>query len=104
MPITVYPANLPNAGTGNAPSAVTVTTTSGALLAANTNRRWVLLTNVGVKDVFLAFGSDAAEIDKGGVLTGSGGSVLLGANFMCLESINGIVKNSTSTVLILEGE
>ena len=101
MTISIIPPPIPNSGDASAPTSATATTTSSVLLAANTSRKWAILTNEGVKDVFLAAGQDA-EVDKGFLLSGGGSSLVIGGEFFTTESINGITKASSSAILILE--
>ena len=103
MPVSTTPAVETNTGKGKPPSTATATTTSSTLLAADSNRKWCVLTNVGNKDVFLAFGQ-TAEVDKGAVLLGNGGSLVLGDEFHTTEDINGITAAATSTVLFSEAD
>lgn len=91
-----------NYGTGQTPTSVSVTTSSTELLAANTNRKWCVLTNVGNKDVFLAIDATAL-VNKGILLGKGGGSIQMGADIMSTGALNGITASGTASVLIQEG-
>lgn len=102
MPITVYPDEKANFGSGASPGTTTVSNSSTEIVAANVSRRWCILTNVGNKDVYLAAGQ-TAEVDKGAILHANGGSIVFGVNFDTTQALNGITKASTSAVIFLEG-
>lgn len=85
-------------------SAASISTTSAAVLAANTSRRYALLVNDGVADVYLNLGGTAV-VNTGIRLAGNGGSFEVGPAFGNLfrGAINGITVSGTSTVLVTEG-
>jgi len=101
MPVSIIPDIVFNVGAGNAPDAVVITTISTTILAENRSRKWCVLTNTGNKDVFMGLGQ-AAEVGKGILLAGGGGSDVLGTDFMTYDELTGIVAVSTSTVLVQE--
>ena len=80
-----------------------ISTSSAAVAAANANRRYLLIQNIGAATVFLRFGA-AAVADQGVSLapgaayemSAPGGNLYRGA-------INGITVSGTSTVLVTEG-
>ncbi len=92
-----------NFGKGKIPTSVSVTTSSTEIVAANTARKWLVLTNIGNRDVYVAVGQTALSL-KGALLGKGGGSVSLGAEMMTTEAINGITSAGSATVMILECE
>ncbi len=91
-----------NYGTGQTPTSVSVTTSTTEISAANTARKWIMITNVGNRDVFIACDVDAL-VDKGILLGKGGGSIAMGAEFCTLGAIDGITSAGSSTVLVQEG-
>lgn len=83
-----------------APSA---TTTSGAMLAANTNRKAALLINIGTVDVFINLGGTAVA-NTGILLQSNGGSFSMSDMLGNLDNavINGITASGTATVIVTE--
>jgi len=89
--------------TGNTPTNATVTTSSTQISAANGDRRFIILSNIGNKDVFLASGQTAI-LNSGAILL-RGESIVIGAEAEPLkEAINGIVSAGTTTIAVLEFE
>ncbi len=101
MTVSITPPVIPLTGDAQAPTSALVTSVSSIIVNANDDRKWCLLTNTGMKDVFLAAGQDA-EIDKGFMVPGGGGSLIIGGDFFTLESINGITKAASSLVIVQE--
>ena len=84
---------------------VNVTTASGALLAANTNRKYVLIINNSHTEIFIAFGV-AAVANKGVLLLTKGSSYEMSAmaGNLYLGAINAIhAGTGNQEVLITEG-
>ena len=93
-----------NTGAGQAvPAAVSVTTSSTEILAANTARKWCFLTNIGNKDVWIAIGQTAVG-SRGLLLRKQGGSLALTAQLMSTEAINGITSAGTGSMIVQEGQ
>ncbi len=92
-----------NFGAGKIPTSVNVTNSSTEIVASNTARKWLVLTNIGNRDVYMAVGQTA--LDKKGALLGKGGgSIALGVDMITTEAINGITSAGSADVMILEGE
>lgn len=91
-----------NFATGQTPDSTSVGNTTTEIVAANTSRKWIVLTNVGNKDIFIACDVDAL-VDKGMLLGKAGGSVLMGADLCTTGAIDGITSAGTSTVIFQEG-
>ncbi len=92
-----------NFGAGKIPTNVSVTASSTEIVAANTARKWLVLTNIGNRDVYMAVGQTALD-QKGALLGKGGGSIALGVDMITTEAINGITSAGSATVMILEGE
>ena len=92
-----------NFGAGKIPTNVTVTSSSTEIVAANTARKWLVLTNIGNGDVYVAVGQTALS-HKGALLGKGGGSVSLGVDMITTEAINGITSAGSAIVMILEGQ
>ncbi len=86
---------------GKVPTSVTVTTSSTQLLAADEDRRFVMLSNIGNKDAFVAAGQTAL-VSKGGVIL-KGESLVIGlSEESSKEDINAIVIAGDTVIAILE--
>lgn len=82
-------------------SAATVATASGQLLAANANRRYMLIQNNGTADIFINLG--AAATAAGGVRIGPGGSWEM-SNYVATQAVNAIsVGAANGSVIVVEG-
>lgn len=83
-----------------------ITTSSGATsaLAANLNRKYLLLQNDGANDVYIKVGADAA-INAGIRVLANGGSYEMTRQIGNLMTgvIKGITISGTATLLITEG-
>ena len=96
----VEPKGYPS--TGQTPETTSVSNSSTEIVAANTNRRWCLLTNIGSNDVYGAIGQTAI-LNRGFLLAANGGSITLGADICSTQAINGITSTGTSNVIFQEG-
>ncbi len=90
-----------NECSGNAPETYNATTSSSEMVAANSSRKGIWLQNVGTKTVFLGFGSNAAELDKG-IRILKNERMIIGASMLPTEAINVIAQSGTQAVLIQE--
>ncbi len=95
-------SKLLNVGAGAAPTTTTVTNSSTEILAANSDRKWCLVTNIGGRDVYVAIGQTAI-LNRGALLKKQGGSFLMDRDFMSFETLNGITASGSSAVIVLEG-
>jgi len=101
MPGTAHPIG---AAVGVAPSNVAITTVSTQVLPANGNRRYVHLSNIGNKDIYLALDQPAVA-DTGTVLKKGSPPLELGEdNEPPKGVINAITGGGSSTLAILEAE
>lgn len=82
----------------------TATTGSGAMLAANTSRRYALIQNVGSTPVFLKVGA-AAVASQGIMLAANGGAYEMSAAFgnLATGAVNGITSTGSAVVTVTEG-
>lgn len=89
--------------TGQTPISVNVSTISTQLLAANENRRFIVLSNNGLQDVFIAIGN-TATVDTGLILEKGEITSLFAETESSKESINAVTFANTSDIAILEFE
>lgn len=94
-------AGVPLFGVGT-PTTYTATTTSGTALAANTDRRYACITNLGTETVYLAIGA-TAEANKGIPIRQNERYEISSEN-LTKSAITAITGASTSALAILEGE
>jgi len=73
-----------------------VSTLSIELIAANTERAGLALTNFGNKDVWAAFGF-TAEVEKG-LFIPKGGSASFDTGFLSKEALNVITGSGTTSI------
>lgn len=99
LPVTVGMSGLTMAHTSATPG-----TSSGQVLASNSNRKYAFLQNIGSVDVDIKIGA-AATANQGIRLYANGGFFEMspGAGNLCVNAINGIVAAGTGTVLVTEG-
>lgn len=85
-------------------TAATATTSTGAMLAANTSRRYALIQNVGSTPVFLKVGA-AAVANQGIMLQANGGAYEMSAAFgnLATGAVNGITSTGSAVVTVTEG-
>lgn len=85
-------------------TSASVTGSTTSVLTANLARRYALLVNDGVADVYIKLGADAV-VNAGIRISGNGGSYEMSAEQGNLfqGAINGITVSGTSTVLVTEG-
>lgn len=95
--------NLPLSSSANAPSSVTVSSVSTSIIAANADRKGLVLINNGTKDCFLGIGT-AALLNNGILLKANGGTWIMDPETFTTQAINGITSSSTTTMLIQEFE
>lgn len=91
-----------NFGAGQTPDNVTITNSSTQILAANTSRKWCIMTNTGNRDIFVAMGQTAL-VNKGILIGRNGGSLTLTASALSTEAINGITTGGSSSMTYQEG-
>lgn len=82
----------------------TATTTTGAMLAANTDRQYALIQNVGAAPVFLKVGA-VAVANQGIMLQANGGAYEMSAaaGNLATGAVNGITASGSSAVTVTEG-
>ncbi len=86
--------------TASTPTNVSVTNSSTQIVAANLARRFILLSNIGVKDVFIS--GDGTALDQKGVLLAKGGILILGGSIDITTSLHGITSAGSTTIAIQE--
>lgn len=90
-----------NIGTGQDVTSITVTTTTGEIVAANTNRAFILMANTSTTDVFVGIDVNAT-LNKGILLGRNGGTFVMDATALSTGAINGIVSTGTGTIVFQE--
>jgi hypothetical protein len=97
-------ANLSSpASAANAPTFATVGTTSSEIIAANIDRKGLVLVNDSTKICYLAFG-DTAVIGRGIRLNANGGSFTMQESTFTTQSVNAIATYINSNMTIQEFE
>lgn len=89
--------------TAKAAASATVGTASTSILASNTNRMGCVITNTGIRDVFIGIGASAV-LNQGIFLSSNGGVWVMDDYTFTTQAINGIVLASTTNVSIQEFE
>ena len=84
-------------------SSASMSNSSATVLAANTNRRYVLLQNIGGVDVWCNF-SATAVANTGFRLDANGGIFEMNSSNIYMGIITGITGSGTTTVLVTEGQ
>ena len=82
----------------------TATTTSSAMLASNSNRKYAFLQNIGTVDVYIKV--NATAVASQGILLPAGGGfyeMSMAAGNLDTRAINGITASGSATVLATEG-
>lgn len=85
------------------PATVSVTTTSGTVLAANAARKDAVITNYGTVGCFLARGATAVA-GQGIYLAPSGGAYNIDANNLYRGAITAITASGTASLSVSEGQ
>lgn len=62
----------------------------------------MVIMNQGENDVYLAFGSAAAEVNKGVWLAAFNGTLTFDSSFCSTEAVQAITEVSTATLVIQE--
>ena len=88
---------------GSPPTNAIITTVSSVVVAANRNRKYLYLTNIGARDIWIGLGN-TVSVDKGILIDKNGGRFSITSDNQCYDAINAIVANATSTLAIHEGE
>lgn len=88
----------------HAHTTASMTTASGAVLAANNLRRYALIVNDGTVDVYIKLGATAVA-NQGIRINANGGSYAISPEYDNLfkGAINGITGTGTATMLVTEG-
>lgn len=87
--------------TPSAPTAASVGVASAQAVAANANRKGLILVNTSTNRISLGFGS-AAVLDSGVTLYPNGGSYSMGEYDFDLGAVNAIASGATSNLAIQE--
>lgn len=86
----------------SAPAQVAVNSTSGAILASNTDRMGVALVNLSTGTIYLSFGLNAAVLGSGIALLPSGGTWSMDDYTFTKEAVNGIAHVDASALAVQE--
>jgi len=91
------------AGEGQAPDGVNVTTSSTEILAANASRKWAVIVNDSDTTMYLAIGQDA-EVNKGIRLNARGGVIVISrtGDIFSTQAVNGIHGGSGNKVATVQ--
>lgn len=81
---------------------VIVGTVSTVLLAANTSRKYALITNNSGATLYINYGT-AAVLNEGMRLNSNGGNFEINWSNLCRDQIRGINSAVAGTVLVIEG-
>lgn len=84
-----------------APATATAGLASGNILAANANRRGLVISNTSANRIFLAFGSNNAVLNKG-IYLSPGGVWEMESSTFTTQAVNAIASGAGSTVSIQE--
>src|SRR5271170_1202192 len=95
-------ANYPSAAIGEAPTNVSMGTSSVTVLAANSLRKGVNICNISYGTVSLAFG--VAAVVYTGVTLGPGGTFWMDATDFTTAAINAISTQTNTTIAVQEFE
>lgn len=87
--------------TGSAPTAATVTGSSANIIASNTNRKGLLLTNLSSDFVSLSFGASNAVLNEG-ITLAPYGSYSMDEYTYSTQAINAISSGTSSAISIQE--
>lgn len=90
-----------NMGQGQAPSSVGVGNSSTEIVPANASRQWLILTNIGIRDVYLAVGTPAI-FETGIMLGAGGGSIVFGVDINTTEAINAIKSGGADQTITFQ--
>jgi len=94
-------SNFPST-TANAPINVSVTNSSTQILAANSDRRLVIISNTGNINVFMS-ADGTAVVDKGFELR-KGDTMQLGEDIDITTTLHGITKGGSTNIAVQEFE
>lgn len=87
----------------SAPAFVLVGVASTPILPANPSRRYAIIVNDSVNNIYLAFGA-AAVLNQGELLGGNGGIYEIAEDInLTTQAINGIAGFAGSNVTVQEG-
>lgn len=110
----MLPSNVPTAQPiiyrGGKPSSIAIDSTGELILAANPNRRYLMVQNVGPSPVYLSFGGNLPVAGQGIWLNAQPSAGITGGSYeqsesVCIGDIRGICDaDSSTTVSVLEGE
>lgn len=92
----------PNSTTGSAPTAASVGIASAAAVAANANRKGLVLVNTSANSISIAFGANAAILNSGITLNPTGGTFVMDTFTFSTAAINAIAGGAASNLAIQE--
>lgn len=86
-----------------APATATAGVASGNIVAANSNRRGLVISNTSANRLFLAFGANNAVLNRG-IYLSAGGVWVMDTYTFTTQAVNAIASGAGSTVSIQEFE
>ena len=101
FPVTAVFSPTSSALTPAAPATATAGVASGAMVAANASRRGLSIHNTSANRVFLAFGANAAALNRG-IFLAPGGSWTMGQEDFTTLAVNAIAAAAGSTLSVQE--
>lgn len=99
---TIQPVSTKTPLTASTPANGTVTGTSSQIVAANANRKGLVIINLSSDKIYIGFGLNAAVVGKGIALTQLGSVYEMSEYDYTVSAINAISSGSSSPVSIQE--
>ena len=90
-----------NISTGKAPTSYNASGSSTEMLAADTDRTGLWITNISNQTVYVAFGSNAAVVGTG-VRIIKNETIQMGSDMLCQEAVNVITAGGSSKTLSIQ--
>ena len=97
----IIPVSTKTPLTASSPTTATVTSSSATIVAANSNRKGLVIINIDGKPVSLAFGSNPAVLNSGITLT-TNGSVFEEDEYIYVTSAVQAISTGSNVVSIQE--
>lgn len=88
--------------TPSAPAAASVGVASAEEVAANANRKGLVLVNTSANTISLAFGTNAAVLNSGITLNATGGTWVMDEHTFTTQAVNGIAGGAASNLAVQE--
>ena len=99
---SIQPVSTKTALTASAPTNATVTGTSAQIVASNSSRKGLTLTNLSTDKIFLGYGSNAAVLNSGDSLLFTGSTYNADEYSYVTSAVNAISSGTSSLISIQE--